>query len=161
MILLVAGWLGLPGGPLYWTLGDPVPALHPEHRAVCFRFGRAILQEQQGAVGEAFSGFLQTVGVTLINLAFLPHQTLLSLDAIIRSLVRRFVTGQRLLEWETAAEAESTYGAAHPGRPLSCRYARDRRSPGRAGRPLQSSRAASVAPPILVLWGLVRASRCG
>jgi cyclic beta-1,2-glucan synthetase len=43
----------------------------------------------------------------LLNLVYLPHQTLLALDAIIRSLVRSFITGQRLLEWETAAEAEA------------------------------------------------------
>src|SRR5262249_37054646 len=33
-------------------------------------------------------------------------QTMLSLDAVIRALVRRFVTQRHLLEWETAAEAE-------------------------------------------------------
>ena len=36
----------------------------------------------------------------------LAHQTLLSLDAVVRALVRRLVTRERLLEWETAAEAE-------------------------------------------------------
>ena len=45
--------------------------------------------------------------MALLNLVFLPHQTLLAIDAIVRSLVRRFITGERLLEWETAAEAES------------------------------------------------------
>ena len=59
---------------------------------------------------EAFAGFGQNLIITLINLAFLPHQMLMALDAIIRSLVRRFITGQRLLEWETAAQAESTGG---------------------------------------------------
>src|ERR1700757_3884676 len=39
---------------------------------------------------------------------------LMALDAIIRSLVRRFITGQRLLEWETAAQAESTGGKTTP-----------------------------------------------
>ena len=37
---------------------------------------------------------------------FLAHQTMLSLDAVLRALVRRFVTHRRLLEWETAAEAD-------------------------------------------------------
>src|SRR4029077_20957941 len=36
----------------------------------------------------------------------LPHQMLLSLDAVVRTLVRRLVTRRRLLEWETAAESE-------------------------------------------------------
>ncbi len=42
----------------------------------------------------------------LLTLTLLAHQTLLSLDAVVRALVRRLVTRQRLLEWETAAEAE-------------------------------------------------------
>jgi len=42
----------------------------------------------------------------LLILVFLAHQMLLSLDAMVRALVRQFVTGQRLLEWETAAQAE-------------------------------------------------------
>ena len=29
-----------------------------------------------------------------------------SLDAVVRALVRHFITRERLLEWETAAEAE-------------------------------------------------------
>ena len=30
----------------------------------------------------------------------------MALDAIVRSLVRRFITGERLLEWETAYQSE-------------------------------------------------------
>ena len=41
-----------------------------------------------------------------LTLTFVAHQTLLSLDAVIRASVRRFLTRQRMLEWETAAEAE-------------------------------------------------------
>ena len=43
----------------------------------------------------------------LLNLAFLPHHMLLSLDAIFRSMARRFISGKQLLEWETAAQAEA------------------------------------------------------
>ena len=39
-------------------------------------------------------------------LMFLAHQMLISLDAVVRTLVRRMVTRQRLLQWETAAQAE-------------------------------------------------------
>lgn len=56
--------------------------------------------------GEALQG-LYTSSVNLFfTLTFLAHQTLLSLDAVIRALVRRFITHRRLLEWETAAETE-------------------------------------------------------
>ena len=43
----------------------------------------------------------------LFSLIFLLHQALLSIDAIVRSLGRVFVTRRKLLEWETAAEAEA------------------------------------------------------
>ena len=65
-------------------------------------------------MNEAWIGFTQAFFITFLNLVFLPHQMLLGLDAIIRSLVRRFITGQRLLEWETAAEAESNTGKVTP-----------------------------------------------
>ena len=107
-LLLVAGWLGLPGGPLYWTIATLLLLFLPNVVQLIFSLGNAVISDEDGAVGEALSGFLQAVGVTFLTLAFLPHQTLLSLDAIIRSAVRRFITGQRLLEWETAAEAEGS-----------------------------------------------------
>ena len=44
--------------------------------------------------------------VSLLHLVFLPHETMMAFDAIIRSLVRRFITGERLLEWETAYQSE-------------------------------------------------------
>jgi cyclic beta-1,2-glucan synthetase len=53
------------------------------------------------------AGAAHAAQLTLLNLFFLPHQALLVLDAVIRALIRRFITGERLLEWETAAEAET------------------------------------------------------
>ena len=114
LILLVAGWLGLPGGPLYWTLVTVILLFAPSLVSLMFSVGRAWASPQKGEVQEAFVGFGQNLTITLINLAFLPHQMLMALDAITRSLVRRFITGERLLEWETAAQAESTGGKTTP-----------------------------------------------
>ncbi len=61
----------------------------------------------KGSMSQAMSSAGRAALVALLNLVFLPHQTLLAVDAIVRSLVRRFITGERLLEWETAAESES------------------------------------------------------
>ncbi len=106
--LFMGGWLGLPGGPLYWTIATLLVLFLPNFVQLIFTLGRATVADQEGAFGEAFVSFWQAVVVTLLTLAFLPHQMLLALDAIVRSLVRRFITGQRLLEWETAAEAEAS-----------------------------------------------------
>ena len=106
--LLLAGWLGLPGGALYWTAVTLFLMFVPTMVQLVFSVGRAYVTKLPGAMRDAFSGFGQGTFIALLTLVYLPHQTLLALDAIIRSLVRSFITGQRLLEWETAAEAESS-----------------------------------------------------
>jgi hypothetical protein len=112
--LLVSGWLGLAGGALYWTLVTLFLLFVPSLVQLAFSLGRAIVEPVQGAAQEAWIGFSQAMFITFLNLVFLPHQMLLGIDAISRSLVRRFITGQRLLEWETAAEAESNKGKITP-----------------------------------------------
>jgi hypothetical protein len=105
--LFVAGWLGLPGGPVYWTIAPLALLFFPTFIQLAFALGRAWLAQRKGGTSEALAGFVKSVFIVLLNLVFLPHQMLLSLDAIVRALVRRFVTGERLLEWETAAQAET------------------------------------------------------
>jgi len=43
-----------------------------------------------------------------MRLVCLPQQSIVTLDAIIRAAARMAVTRHKLLEWETAAEAESS-----------------------------------------------------
>jgi cyclic beta-1,2-glucan synthetase len=50
---------------------------------------------------------------TVAFLVFLLHQTLVTTDAIVRSLARQFITGRRLLEWESMAQAESSPNRGH------------------------------------------------
>ncbi|HEX8895897.1 MAG TPA: hypothetical protein VF783_21425, partial [Terriglobales bacterium] len=49
--------------------------------------------------------FAANVG-TVLTLIFLAHQTLLSIDAMVRALVRRLVTRRRMLEWVTSGQEE-------------------------------------------------------
>ena len=113
-ILLISGWLGLPGGALYWTLATLFLLIAPTLVSFFFGLGRALSSDQQGSVSGVINGLRQELFIVLLNIAFLPHQTMFSLDAIIRSLIRRFVTGERLLEWETAAQAEASRGKRTP-----------------------------------------------
>lgn len=104
--LFVLGWLVLPGNPIYWTLAIIAILFVPAWCWCGFQLVRAAAERNLSTARGAIEGlFSANVGV-LLNLIFLAHQMLLSLDAMIRALVRRLVTGQRLLEWETAAEAE-------------------------------------------------------
>jgi hypothetical protein len=105
-ILFVAGWLGLPGGPLYWSLVPLILLFFPTFVQCVFGLARAFASGRKGGVAEALSGFGNSALITLLNFIFLPQQTLICIDAIVRALIRQFITGQRLLEWETAAQSE-------------------------------------------------------
>ena len=109
-LLFVMGWLFLPGGPLYWTVVALLLFWFPTIVQFVFGLGRAMVSRREGAVVQALTGSGNATLMALLNLCFLPHQAMLVLDAVIRSLIRRFITGERLLEWETAAQAE-TQGA--------------------------------------------------
>lgn len=106
-LLLVVGWLWLPGTARYWTIATLLIVLIPVVVQFLFSLARAVLAEQRGHVRRSIWDSLVLLVTTSLNFVFLEHQTLLMFDAIARSLVRSFVTGKLLLEWETAAEAES------------------------------------------------------
>ncbi|MFP5206683.1 MAG: glucoamylase family protein, partial [Acidobacteriota bacterium] len=105
-LLFVAGWLILPGGPLYWTAAALCLLFFSTVAQFAFGLGRAFASRQKGRVADTVSGFGQALLVALLHLVFLPHETAMAFDAIARSLVRRFITGERLLEWETAYQSE-------------------------------------------------------
>jgi len=106
-LMLVFGWFFLPGGPRYWTIAIVLLLVLPNLFQFGFNLGRALLKGSLPTVLDGLSTLSSSLGFTLINLVFLPHQMLLSIDAIVRSTVRRLFSGKRLLEWETAAQAET------------------------------------------------------
>ena len=114
LILFVAGWIGLPGGPLYWTIVPIVLLVFPALVDLCLGLGRAILSGQVGRATGAIEAFWHSGFIALLHLVFLAHQTCFAIDAIVRALIRRFVTGERLLEWETAEQAEVRTGGRTP-----------------------------------------------
>ncbi|HTW82395.1 MAG TPA: glucoamylase family protein [Terracidiphilus sp.] len=109
-LLFVTGWTCLPGGPLYWTIILLLMLFFPAAVQFVFSLGRGFTTGNMGQTSEALAGLSQASIVAILQLAFLPHNTLLAFDAILRSLVRRFITGERLLEWETAAQSEMQTG---------------------------------------------------
>lgn len=54
----------------------------------------------------AGSVLLKTATQCLLAMVFLPHKAYLMADAVIRTLVRMFVTRRHMLEWQTAAAVE-------------------------------------------------------
>ena len=112
-LLLLLGWFVLTGGPRYWTAATLVLLLLPTFVQLGFNLGRAILKLSFPTARDGLGAFWTSTGITLLNLIFLPHHMMLSLDAIIRSLSRKFVSGKHMLEWETAAQSESGRKKTH------------------------------------------------
>jgi cyclic beta-1,2-glucan synthetase len=104
-LLFVAGWF-VYGEPWRWTLAALLILFLPTLCQFALDLVRALSNLRWNAARDSVAGFYTASVNVLFTLIFLPHQMLLSLDAVVRALVRRFVTQRRLLEWETAAEAE-------------------------------------------------------
>ncbi len=105
-LLLLFGWLAPGQSALRWTLAAILILVIPPWFELAFGLVRAVAERKKTVALEAASAFYAANFSVLLTLIFLAHQTLLSLDAVVRALVRRIVTRERLLEWETAAEAE-------------------------------------------------------
>ncbi len=104
-LLLVYGWL-LGGSPAAWTLATLCILLLPSICEFVFTLVRSAITREASLARKAPAALYASVANVLLLLTFLAHQTLVSLDAVIRAFVRRTITRRGLLEWETAAEAE-------------------------------------------------------
>jgi hypothetical protein len=104
--LLVAGWFFLPGTPRFWTLVTTALLFLPIYFRLIFALIRAISERSSMTARDAVSDFFTSHVSIALNIAFLAHQTLVAIDAVVRTVIRSVVTHSRLLEWETATEAE-------------------------------------------------------
>ncbi|MGB8887869.1 MAG: glucoamylase family protein [Candidatus Korobacteraceae bacterium] len=109
-LLFVLGWTVLPGKPLYWTLVTIAILFVPPWFQFAFSVARALLSGRLRPIRDAAAGLGATMVSVFLTLTFLAHQTLISADAVFRTFYRRLISRQRLLEWETAAEAEAETG---------------------------------------------------
>jgi cyclic beta-1,2-glucan synthetase len=107
LLLFFYGWLFLPGDALRWTLAGVALLLLP----TCFQLLLTILTAGKAWFRADFwkgvcadcAGALARI---CVRLAYLCHQSLIDLDAVVRALVRMKFTHRKLLEWETAADSE-------------------------------------------------------
>ncbi len=104
-VLLLFGWLAT-GHPVLWTLATICILFVPAWVEFGFGLARAAAARQPRIAKDALSNLFSANFTVLLTLTLLAHQTLLSLDAVVRALVRHMVTRVRQLEWETAAQAE-------------------------------------------------------
>jgi len=109
VLLLLSAWLWLPGSAAYWTAATLFLWFIPVISGLFFGLARIPDNRRELAAWAREIGrtFRDNLAVAVCSLIFLLHQALISSDAIIRTIARVFVTRRKLLEWETAAEAES------------------------------------------------------
>jgi hypothetical protein len=153
-VLLLAGWLFLPGKPWFWTAATLIVLALPTY----FQFAVSILRAGKSLFTKSFwknlcLDFAVSQANLFLRIAMLCHQSLVTIDAVVRAVVRMTVTHERLLEWETAAEAESN---ARKGSPVETYLEITPWLAFFTGLFIAVDRPESflVALPILIVWGL-------
>ncbi len=112
LLLGAAGWLLIPRSGWVWpallllvlvfdALMHALDSLLMYPRGVGFR----------GAIRPVISDLYTDLLRSFVSLSVLPHQAYLQCDAAVRALWRSYVSKRHLLEWTTAAEAESLSGS--------------------------------------------------
>ena len=107
LVLLITGWFLVPGRAVIWT------ALVLTVVAFPWLFS-LLLAALRPPRDQSWPAYYAAVGRdALVNaqqfvlaVTFLPHQAVVSADAIIRTLVRLTLTKKKLLEWQTASQVE-------------------------------------------------------
>ncbi len=160
-LALVLGWTLPVSEALLWTAFVAGTIALP----VCLPLSDALIPRRAGVSKRTFlSDLFDDLGVafaqTLFRVALLADQAFLMLDAIARTLYRVLVSRRRLLEWVTAAQAQS--GRRHGW--VGCH----RQMAGGlvltalvgCGLWLAGSDAIAVAAPVMVFWLLAPSAAC-
>lgn len=110
LLLLLAGWTILPGSALSWTL---LASLIPIF-AIATGTVSGMAHAADSTTNVTWRSLLRPLRDNLLRwslfLAFLPHESLIALDAIARTWVRLLFTRRNLLQWTTAATAVRLFG---------------------------------------------------
>ena len=106
-ILLLGIWLFYPGNVAYWTLAALAILAFPTYFPFFVSFVRAGKMRFTAAYWKNFGAdFVSATERLFFRITFLCHQGFVTMDAVVRTVIRVTITHQRMLEWETAAEAE-------------------------------------------------------
>lgn len=106
---LLAAWISFPGSPIFWSLFIILAIAFPVYLHVT----TSLLIHPRGIPWTSHFwsmwGDIRTnTAQVALSITLLPHQAYLMTDAIVRTLYRKLISHRNLLEWVTAAQAEST-----------------------------------------------------
>ncbi len=106
-LLLLGIWLFYPGSALYWTLAALAVIAFPTYFPFALSIARAGATRWTAAYWKNFAADLAGATERLFfRITFLCYQGFVTMDAVVRTIIRLTITHRRMLEWETAAEAE-------------------------------------------------------
>lgn len=106
LILLLAGWLILPGQAGVWTVWALAVLLASHVGGVVVSL---VTRWRGGTLASTFSDLGLYGARWLLGICLLAYEASMALDAIVRTLHRMVVTRKHLLEWTTAAHAASRF----------------------------------------------------
>ena len=112
LALLVTGWLAI-APVLSWTVAVLSMVLLPPLLSALLELvqkPREVQLDQHLRAG--FQTGMQHLARMALGLAWLPHEALYHLDAIVRTLWRMTVSQRHLLQWQTSSEVERRSGNA-------------------------------------------------
>jgi len=113
MALFIFGWLLLPAAELSWPVIMIAIVFFPAYFSLADSMVfRSKSVSFSATVPSILDDFAADTGRGILSLAVLPHQAWLMGDAIARALWRMTVSHKKLLEWETAADAEKRAGSS-------------------------------------------------
>ncbi len=107
LVFLLGGWTLLPGSTLRWTLLGVGAIVAPWVTALALAAVRPPRDKSWRAYYDAVAqDATVSLDQALLAIITLPHQALVSADAIARTLYRLFVSHRNLLEWQSASRVE-------------------------------------------------------
>jgi len=100
LLFFVGGWMIVPISAWLWTI---LAAAAPGAYLISGFFSGSARDIRHGLLGDLAHRLVENGGRWFLSIAFLVSDTLVSVDAIFRTLWRLFVSRRRLLEWRSAA----------------------------------------------------------
>ncbi len=105
--LLLLGWMLWPKQAFFWTMTAVVLTASP----ICLDFFVSLVGAGRNLLTLSFwknatTDLAAKFWLLLCRISLLCHQSLIAVDAVVRTTVRMTMTHRRLLQWETAAQAE-------------------------------------------------------
>ena len=112
LLLLLMGWFALPGSSLHWTTLAMLTLLVPSLTGFVGLAHATVRRRRAAQHVRNLKGDLKR---WVLVVAFLPQESLITLDAVFRSMYRSRISHRRLLEWTPAAFEAGRSGAATAG----------------------------------------------